>query len=178
MTESESPDNDGHSFISYFEYNGELILAALILAVPLIFDRFVFSIGILLNLNINYPITAAVFTVIISATVVLLIEASDRPILMAGAMKKNQYTFYKATFTRPVMLSIIGLSISTIASIFNLTSDSVLRELPVEYIVILVIYYFLLSSVISFLGLADYAVTTLFEETKEEVDRMSNDCDE
>lgn len=178
MSENGESNDDRGRLLSAFEFYGEMILAAAILGIPLLLDLLVDSAGILLNSNINYPITAAIFTVIISATVVLLVEASNRTKLVASAKRENQYAFYKATFRRPVMLATFGLIISTIASVFNLGPNSVLRSLPIDYIVVLIIYFFLLSSVISFLALVRFAVTTLFGETEKEVEKLLDEIEE
>lgn len=162
--------------VAAFEYYGELILMGILFVIVIITNQ-IETVGVAVDLNINYPIVSAIFTVIISATVVLLVEASSRGTLIASAIRNDEYDFLRATFRRPILLSAVGLLLSTLASIFTIEPGSALRLLPIKEILIYLIYFLLLSSIISFINAAKYATTTLFGESETKAEKILEEND-
>jgi len=175
MSDNNNNPTCGERVVAVFEYYGELILTGLLFLIVIITNE-IETVGVAVDLNINYPIVSAIFTVIISATVVLLVEASGRYILIASAIRNDEYDFLRANFQRPIFLSAVGLLLSTLASIFTIKPGSALR--PIREILIYLIYFLLLSSIISFISAAKYATTTLFGESETEAEKILEKHDE
>lgn len=131
--------------------------------------------------EINLVLNAAIFTVIISAIVVLSTAVAEREQLFVAVVVEEEYEKFKTFFTRPLSISIIGLLIAIIASVFEAKPTDpglfgiggIIERwlLPIFYILFPYLIVFLtIYAIISFLGASFYSMRLLFGSSRKKAE--------